>query len=196
MSLEISLGDILKRVSNWNSKRYERQYDRNLSVNLIAEELQEYMEATTDVDRLDALCDTVYVALGILWKINVDDEVLEYNADESNKQVARLLETNTFEPVQLAFTVLQAYKYDKDYPVALAAQLLITLCMTQMSMMYLSHTDKIEALLVVCDSNDSKSIKKTAAHIKANDGDKGPYFTPPEARLGAILDRVRNEHGY
>lgn len=192
---DINLGHAFERVANWNSKRYDRKYDHKLSVALLEEELQEYFDANTLVDQLDAMCDVVYVAMGILWKIDVDNETLEYNAMESHSHMADLLKTNTFEPVYFAYAVLQQYKYDNDYPVALAAQMMITLCMTQMNAMGLSTLDSLEALLVVCDSNDSKSIKKTAAHLKANDGDKGVYFVPPEPRLKAILAKVENRHG-
>ena len=193
---DINLGHAFERVANWNSKRYERKYDHKLSVALLEEELQEYFDANTLVDQLDAMCDVVYVAMGILWKIDVDNETLEYNAMESHRQMADMLKTNTFEPVYFAYAVLQQYKYDNDYPVALAAQMMITLCMTQMNAMGLSTLDSMEALLVVCDSNDSKSIKKTAAHLKANDGDKGVYFVAPEPRLKAILTKVEARNGY
>ena len=44
-----------------------------------------------------------------------------------------------------------------------------------------------DALLAVCDSNDSKTTVKTASYIKANI-DKGKDFVPPEVRLQEILD--------
>ena len=48
--------------------------------------------------------------------------------------------------------------------------------------------EQIEAAIhIVCDSNDSKSAKKTPSHIKANI-DKGAEFIPPEPRLQEILD--------
>ena len=50
------------------------------------------------------------------------------------------------------------------------------------------NAEQIEAAIhVVCDSNDSKSAKKTPSHIKANI-DKGAEFIPPEPRLQEILD--------
>ena len=191
----MNLGQIFKRVADWNSKRYDRKYDHNLSVNLLKEELEEYFDANTLVDQLDALCDMTYVAMGILWKINVENDTLEYNAEESHAQVARLLTTNTLEPIYLVTSVLAQYEHDNDYPTALAAQMIITLCMTQMSAIGLEPVESLEALLVVCDSNDSKSIKKTAAHLKANDGDKGVYFVPPEPKLLQIITRAELRHG-
>ena len=191
----MNLGHIFERVTNWNSKRYDRKYDHNLSVNLLTEELQEYFDATTLVDQLDALCDMTYVAIGILWKIDADNNTLDFNAEESHNQVARLLTTNTLDPIYLVASVLARYEHDDDYPTALAAQMIVTLCMTQMSAMGLNQEESFMALVVVCDSNDSKSIKKTASHIKANDGDKGPYFVAPEPKLLAIIAKAELRHG-
>jgi predicted HAD superfamily Cof-like phosphohydrolase len=50
------------------------------------------------------------------------------------------------------------------------------------------NSEQIEAAInVVCDSNDSKTAKATASHIKANI-DKGEGFIRPEPRLQEILD--------
>lgn len=52
------------------------------------------------------------------------------------------------------------------------------------------NAEQIErALMIVCDSNDSKSVAKTDPHIKANT-DKGSSFIPPENRLQLILDEA------
>jgi hypothetical protein len=51
----------------------------------------------------------------------------------------------------------------------------------------LGDTRKALALDIVCDSNDSKAVKKTPIGIKANI-DKGETFVAPEARLQALLD--------
>jgi hypothetical protein len=191
----MNLGLIFNRVANWNSKRYDRVYNHELSVDLLKEELQEWFDANSLVDQLDALCDLTYIAMGILWKIDVEDETLEYNAEESHAQVARLLTTNTLEPIYLVAAIIAQYENDNEYPTALAAQMVITLCMTQMSAMGLSPNESLASLIVVCDSNDSKSIKKTEAHIKANDGDKGVYFVPPEPKLLQILAQAEARYG-
>ena len=192
----MNFGNIFERVAKWNSLRYDRIYNHDLAMALLEEELQEYFDADTLVDQLDAMCDTVYVALGILWKIDVDNSTLEYNADDSYKQTAALLSTNTFDPVYFAYAVLQRCKYDNDYTVTLAAQMLVTLCMTQMSAMGLNTEEAFEAMIVVCDSNDSKSVKKVNASIKANAGDKGAFFMPPEPKLRLILAKVEARNGY
>lgn len=191
----MNIGNIFERVAKWNSLRYDRVYNHDLAVALLEEELQEFFDAKTTVDQLDAMCDTIYVSIGILWKLNVDNHTLEYNTEESYRQTMLLLETNTLDPVYFANAVLKQYKYDNDYPATLATQMLVTLCMTQISAMGLNNEEAIEALLVVCDSNDSKSVKKVDADVKANAGDKGPYFTPPEPKLRMIIHKAETRHG-
>lgn len=193
--MSINLGTIFTRVAYWNSKRYDREYNHELGVKLLSEEIQEYFDANTVVDQLDAMCDTVYVAMGILWKINVNESTLEYNSIEAHNQATKLLATNTLEPIYLALSVLKQHEHDSDYPVALAAQMLITLCMTQMSGLGLTAEEALEALTVVCDSNDSKTIAKVASDVKAN-VDKGAFFVAPEVRLQAILDKAGKRNGY
>jgi len=189
------ISKIYDRVVKWNAIRYDRVYNHDLSINLLKEELQEYLDAETEVDQLDAMCDVIYVALGVLWKVDVDDETLMSAEEEAYNNVWALVETDILDPIDFAFAVVIRCKHDLDYPVVLAAQMLITLCTAQMSYFGLTTDEAIEAILVVCDSNDSKSIKKVPSHIKANAGDKGPFFVAPEPRLQAILDRARERRG-
>ena len=193
MSTEIN--HIYDRVVKWNAQRYDRVYDHDLSIKLLKEELGEYLDAETEVDQLDAMCDTIYVALGVVWKMNVDNETLVNSEEEAYNNVWALVEADILDPIDFAFAVLIRCKHDFDYPVVLAAQMLITLCIAQMSYSGLTTDEVMEAILVVCDSNDSKSIKKVQSHIKANAGDKGPYFVAPEPRLQAILDRASERRG-
>lgn len=186
----LEFSTVYKRVSEWNARRYDRVYNKDLAISLLTEELNEYYDAKKLVDRLDALCDTVYVAMGILWKLDLDVETITAAEKEAYEQVTNMLVGHDVEPVYLAAAVLMQYKCESDYPVTLAAHTLITLCMTQMSFMGLKTAEILEALLIVCDSNDSKSVKKTASDVKANGNDKGAFFIAPEPRLQAILDRV------
>jgi len=112
----------IKRIINWNTVRYpDKGMVVALTHALLKEEVQEFQEATTPVDTLDALVDIVYVAVGAMHKMGLDE--------------------------------LGIY----------------------------------QAIHAVCDANDSKSVVKTKAHVKAN-VDKGADFVPPEARLQEILD--------
>lgn len=114
----------VKRIVSWNSARYEQEYDHTLTCDLMHEEFQELCASTADVDKLDALVDITYVAIGAMWKLGLSDEQIR------------------------------------------------------------------QAIHAVCDSNDSKSVTKTASHVKANI-DKGKDFIRPEPRLQEILDARR-----
>jgi len=191
----VNLGTIFERASKWNSVRYPRVYNHELSVNLLDEELNEYFEAESSVDQLDALCDLVFVSMGILWKTGIDIRLLDSTSDWSNTQATALLKANVFEPIHLVASVLIKYKYvNEEYPTALAVQTIITLCMVQMSGMGLNTEESLAALLIVCNSNDSKSIKKTEPHIKANGGDKGKDFVTPEPALLDLLIKMEKRH--
>ena len=116
--------NFIRRICNWNWHRYNQEYNHKLTFDLLQEEVIELCDAKEDVDRLDALVDIVYIAVGAMWKLG------------------------------------------------------------------LSHDDIERAILVVCDSNDTKTVKRTLSHIKANIN-KGEGFIPPEPRLREILDEAR-----
>lgn len=119
---------VIRRIVNWNAVRYNQEYDHELTTDLIEEEYIELIKAKdphNDVDKLDALVDLVFVSIGAIWKLGLNEQQIK------------------------------------------------------------------KALLIVCDSNDSKSISplKTASHLKANI-DKGKHFVPPEKRLQELLNEL------
>ena len=66
---------LLSRVAGWNAARYDQVYDKNLLCDLLLEELNETIAAYHSGDKVEAfdgLCDVSYVALGGIWKANVD----------------------------------------------------------------------------------------------------------------------------
>lgn len=113
--------DLVHRICEWNNARYAQEFSKDLAISLLAEELLEFIKAKEEVDKLDALVDMVYIAIGGMWKMGL-----------STEQVRK-------------------------------------------------------AIIIVCDSNDTKAVKKTASHIKAN-VDKGPDYVRPEARLQELLN--------
>lgn len=187
----VNLGTILERVAKWNEARYHRKYSHELSISLLEEELTEYFEAKTSVDQLDALCDLVFVSMGILWKTNINIKQLDSESARSNSQALALLTGHDFEPIHLVAAILIRYKYTNgNYAVSLAVQTIITFCLTQMHYIGLSTEESLEALLVVCDCNDSKVVEKAEPHIKANGKDKGKDFVAPEYALSIILTNM------
>jgi len=65
----------------------------------IQEELQEYLDATTDHDRIDAICDIIVFAVNEL-------ELEGYNIDLAMKQVVKHISSRIQDPIQ-AFEWLQ-----------------------------------------------------------------------------------------
>ena len=185
----IPLDKIFNRVARWNGARYEREYNHELSMSLLREEHQEWLDAEKPVDQLDALCDQIYVALGVLWKLNIDAETNAYNADMAAGDVRKLIKTNVLMPGYVVSAVISSVECDSDYPVAYGMHMIIQCCLVQMGAMHLSQKDMAKALTIVCDANDTKTVKKTASDVKANT-DKGEFFKSPEPRLQELLDKV------
>ena len=183
--------NIYNRVAAWNSKRYNRDYNKELTISLLREEYEEWLNASNDVEKLDALCDITYVALGAIWKLNPSEQ--EHNLAEvySHDLVKNLLDINEFWPAYFTATLLDTYEYsNSDYPAINALTHIKSLVMMQALSMGLSFDDWCAALLAVCDSNDSKSAVITASHIKANDKNKGMLYFSPTAQLTKILEKT------
>ena len=66
-----------QRVANWNSVRYNQEFDLNLTTRILAEELGELAAAKTDVDQVDALLDLMYISFGALWKMGLTSEQIQ-----------------------------------------------------------------------------------------------------------------------
>lgn len=189
------MNNIFNRVADWNSKRYDQVYDKDLAISLLREEYEEWLLAGAPVDKLDAICDITYVAFGVLWKHKIPYEIIGQNLTQTLTVLSGMLDYGEFvtPPVLLSGSALDALEY--DYASVLAACTdIIAVCTMQALYMGLTEEQWFEALNIVCDANDSKSIKKVAANVKANAGDKGPYFVSPETKLQALLDRVSEEN--
>jgi len=65
---------MISRICDWNSARYEQENNGELTADLLFEEVAEYKDAIygDEVDQLDALVDTVYIAIGGMWKMGLD----------------------------------------------------------------------------------------------------------------------------
>ena len=183
---------ILQRVGAWNAARYEQEHSLPLTVSLLREEQREFLEAKTPVDRLDALCDLIFVSIGALWKLNVQTEDMNAAQAQAVQVVENQLNCNELYPVMYNSTYIDVLEFDDDYPMAMSLQLIITSCLAEMTGFGLDQEQCIEALLIVCDANDSKTITKTASDVKANI-DKGPYFKAPEPRLTKLLEEARGK---
>tara|TARA_R110002153_G_C13211713_1_gene487918 strand:- start:353 stop:865 length:513 start_codon:yes stop_codon:yes gene_type:complete len=156
---------IFKRVSGWNAMRYLRKYNQQLTSKLLNEEHQEYFDATTQVDKLDALCDVCYVAMGGLWKLGINNVFLN---------------NDTY----LFGNILCGIK-NNEIMLKVIIATAIELAETDLS---ITQETFVKAMTIVCDANDTKTVPQSLveSNVKAN-VNKGKSFVPPEARLAKLL---------
>jgi len=62
---------MISRIINWNKARYPQKFVKNLQMQLLVEEVEEFIYANKEIDELDALIDIVYVAIGAMWKLGL-----------------------------------------------------------------------------------------------------------------------------
>ena len=175
---------VFKRVAGWNAARYDQEFNLELTVNLLAEELQEYFDATTPVDELDAVCDLTYLAMGGLWKMGIELDA------EGAVQAVRVVEAVMahgviVHPMSLIYPILAEAETDPE------SAMYKVLGVTQLMMLSMGfNQSQCEgAMHIVCDANDTKPAKKTASDVKAN-VDKGSSFVAPEPRLQKLIDSI------
>lgn len=184
---------IFKRVADWNSLRYERKFDLALSVDLLREEHKEWLTAILHVDSLDALCDVIYVAMGVIWKCNIDENSMNNAQYTANKTLDRIIKANEPNPAYFTGMFLDVFEHDNEMPVVLSMMQIIQASMAQVLAMGLSYDQFLLALNIVCDANDTKVAHKTPNHLKANLY-KGENFVAPEARLQELLNQRKDFH--
>jgi len=186
--------EVYKRVSDWNAARYDRVYHKELAHDLVLEEFTEWCEARDPIQVVDALCDMMYVSMGIMWKAKVGPSELVSSSMLANEIVIQVC-TYDSKPGYYIATYLVAFKHESNYPATLFANLVIRTCLAEFYGMGWKDEEIVEAMLIVCDSNDSKAVPETKvkANIKANI-DKGDTYVSPEARLGELMRGVRAAH--
>lgn len=181
--------NVFTRVCNWNAARYDQDYNHALTLSLLREEYDEWLAAETPVDKLDAVCDLTYLAMGAIWKtgngLSFDMMQHAYNVME------KVLDVEVSDPVFLIAMYLDDAKINAQADCTWLYHILAVAAAQALSS-GLSMDEYTAAMNVVCDSNDSKTIKKTASDVKAN-VDKGVYFIAPEARLQLIIDGASEE---
>lgn len=180
-----------ERVAKWNSLRYAQEFSETLQTNLATEEYHETVEAETDVDRLDGHIDQIYVSLGGLWKIGLEASEA-YSFLEAATAYSDLA-TSDLEYSEITYCISEciAQIVTTSGPrQAMALANIVALNYRALMLLGYSAGECLRAADIVCDSNDSKSVKKTATDVKANAGDKGAFFIDPAPRLQVIVDAM------
>jgi NTP pyrophosphatase (non-canonical NTP hydrolase) len=175
----------LEEVSKFNAARYDREFNCELSVALLNEEYHEYFESEELHKRLDSVGDVLYVALGVLWKLDISMTDVGLAADE----VADIMDLYSQANISALYLIkahIESIKYDMSKPVLVDILTIVNLCMAQMFSLGLTEDEAFDVLFAIIKSNATKSVKKTASNIKANSGDKGPYYVSPDVDLQLI----------
>lgn len=183
------------RVGGWNALRYEQVFNMELLVELLTEELNETVEAKAPVDILDGRCDQAYVAIGGIWKLNLaEDDIAQafgeasITLDSAMRTGFALQEFNTAIALNISALLSPALMVTPQQTATILAMICL---LNHAAVEQQFDVNFFDAMHIVCDANDSKSVQKVASNIKANI-DKGSSFVPPEARLQALLDEVQN----
>ncbi len=186
---------LYSRVADWNARRYEQELSLPLQLSLQREELQETLDATTDVDRLDGHLDQQFVALGGLWKLGCSEEQAVSALEVCDNYWSIVTAQDTYDDVMARLeSHMQMLEAAIEYGAtesSLAAVFAGIAALNAMAMHLLGYeqADRFAAAQIVCDSNDSKAVKKTASDVKANI-DKGALFIDPTPRLQVIVDAM------
>jgi hypothetical protein len=185
---------ITDRVILWNKQRYEQEYNYDLAAQLLLEETSELFEAKSDIDKLDAIGDIFFVAIGVFWKLGLPNEVIQRIFHDLDLTKATIEETNDlcnnieYAIMEEVSDVIGAYPGIK-----LACYSAFICALGTLRGMNMQHTiyDIVHA---ICDSNHTKEIKgKTPSHIKANIN-KGKGYKPPTEALMNIYKQNKIIH--
>jgi len=176
--MTIHIEDLIQQVCVWNSRRYEQEYNHELTIQLLVEEHNETVDAAKAEDLVeiaDGLADIFYVAVGALWKQGLTAS----DIPNACRQIER--EIKFLPPISIAIEWYKAKPRTAILTLVAVAALQDLIEFTQ------STSTAINIIKAVCDSNDTKDAVKTDPAVKANIN-KGRQFVSPKARIKELLD--------
>lgn len=184
--------NIVQKCIAWNAARYDQAYDWELAGKLLTEETMELFRAEDPIDKLDAIGDIVFVAIGVFWKLGLREEQIE----DIFAVHDQYLKTIDLEGIHVNCNNVQAYIFDcisEDLDGAYPGAALATYCSFMVALGALGGMGMqgsfYDVVMAICDSNDTKEVKgKTDPSVKANVV-KGEGFVPPTARLEEIYEQ-------
>jgi len=179
LNVALKTKDILESICEWNEARYEREHCTALTGELLNEELTETVdavEAGNSIAILDGIGDIFYVAIGALWKVGYDaTEIKMFCDDAADKLVPPL-------PIAVRWYTMT---YDERVLPIIAISADQELCD-----MLGSSVGALEVIRAICDSNDTKEVRKTDSTVKAN-LTKGDNYVSPTRALEQIARKYR-----
>ena len=193
-----SLNDlpITERVIAWNAARYDQVFDFDLTVKLLLEETQELYAAKTDIEKLDAIGDIVFVAIGALWKLGLEPKSVFEIFYQQQIDLMSMDEAH-------AWTLsIQAWAFDNVEHISekhgawpgLTLILFSTFVTALGALHGMGMQDKFyDVVYAICNSNDTKEVKgKTDPTVKANIN-KGADYVGPQVELARIIEQHQAE---
>lgn len=179
---------IFERVYHWYSLRYERTYSKSLTISLLKEELEEFHESENLLGEVDALCDLMFVSIGALWRLDIDDKLS--SIEENINGLKTFLGMEPVFLVDACIRKLESYEKTEKLKIAETLYAILGLCIDHFKQLGFDYEKIEKALYIVCDSNDSKEVVKTPKHVKANI-DKGPNYVSPNKKLKELLENLQ-----
>lgn len=180
--------NIIESICSWNAARYEQIPSSELTFDLLSEELLETGQAITNedlVETVDGLADMFYVAIGAIWKVGL-----------SPSQIVKLLDSIDDELVrqekELPLIAKSLLAFEMEPDIDLLAFIALR-ALEWLESIVFGPENALAIIRAVCDSNDTKEVKKTAHDVKAN-VDKGTDYIPPTDAIKVILDAVAKEN--
>lgn len=174
-----------QRVINWNAQRYDQVYDYNLACRLLLEETEELFQATSVVEKMDAIGDICFVAIGVFWKLGFTNQQIYDMLYVHDLRSVTMEEAHncTIWLQSVAFDIIGEKEEEGVYPgftLALFSLFIVALgALRGLGLQNLFY----EILHAICDSNDTKAVQgKVASNVKANTT-KGLGYVPPTAKL-------------
>lgn len=198
---------VFESVCAWNAARYEQEFNLQLANKLLTEEYRdEWLPAfrklhagerslANEVECLDALADIAYVAMGVAWKAGCDWDAISLAQHRVlDAQADAMCNWPQLAPGFFIGGLIDSFNFDMEQGVYDTMAMIINACTAEaMYTLGLTEEQFTEAMKVVCNSNNSKSVKRVASDVKANAGDKGPFYVSPKLGLTKILELVHEQ---
>lgn len=181
---------ITQHAIDWNAARYEKQFDFELSRSLLLEEICELFEAKTTVDKLDAIGDIIFVAIGVLWKLGLSDDEI--------KHIFYSRQLDTFDNIELHNYMCSVMEYfaprisssNGEWPIFELTMYSVFVIAINAARSLGFQEYLYEIVLCICKSNNTKSVVRTDSGVKANIN-KGSNYVPPTRDLMYIVNIVQ-----
>ena len=176
---------------DWNAARYDQVFNYDLAVKLLLEETEELFTADNLIDRLDAVGDITFVAMGVLWKMGLSAEEIHAFFYKTDLRIMTMFELHDHMNLVLEHIINRVddsvYGTVPGAYFACYATFITCIQFLQSVKMQGCFYDIVDA---ICDSNNTKEVKgKVDPAVKANIV-KGDSFVPPTQRLEEIVKGV------